>query len=72
MQVRVPAGRSTIVELPVCSHGPWAAGFRSNVRGFLGDHAVSVQAGVPRFVPGACHTRAGQVPPAKVVPGEAA
>ena len=52
VHVAVPAGGSTRVELPVCSKGPWVTGFRSKIRGFVGDRAVSVKAGVPRFVPG--------------------
>jgi hypothetical protein len=56
---RVPAGSSVPVTLPVCSTGPWAAGFRSRVRGFLGDRGISVRASVPRFVErrGACAAR---------------
>jgi hypothetical protein len=50
--VPVPAGGTTVVELPVCSNGPWVAGFRSKIRAFIGEQAVSVKAGVPRFVPG--------------------
>jgi hypothetical protein len=55
----VPARSTIAVTLPVCSTGPWAAGFQSRVRGFLGDRGVSVRASVPRFVPrpGACPER---------------
>jgi hypothetical protein len=52
VHVAVPAGGTTRVELPVCSKGPWVTGFRSKIRGFIGERAVSVKAGVPRFVPG--------------------
>lgn len=52
VDVRVPARGSTLVRLPVCSRGPWVAGFRSRIRAFVGDRGVSVKAGVPRFVPG--------------------
>jgi hypothetical protein len=52
VHVRVPAGSSTTVRLPVCSRGPWITGFRSKIRGFVGERAVSVKAGVPGFVPG--------------------
>jgi len=52
LKVAVPAGGTARVELPVCSKGPWVTGFRSKIRGFLGERAVSVKAGVPRFVPG--------------------
>ena len=52
VHVAVPAGGLTRVELPVCSKGPWVTGFHSKIRGFVGEQAVSVKAGVPRFVPG--------------------
>jgi hypothetical protein len=52
VQAAVPAHGSTTVRLPVCSQGPWVAGVRSKLRGFVGDRPISVKAGVPRFVPG--------------------
>jgi hypothetical protein len=52
VRVAVPAGSSTRVQVPVCSRSPWVAGFRSPVRGFVGDRPVSVKATAPRLVPG--------------------
>lgn len=49
--VRVPAGRATSVTLPVCSRGPWAAGFRAPITGTVGARPVSVRSAVFRFVP---------------------
>jgi thiamine transporter ThiT len=74
VHVLVPAGGSTNVELPVCSRGPWATGFRSKVRGFVGARAVSVQAGVPRFVPGkkGCTAAPKQTPAPPGTPGATA
>ncbi len=64
VHVRVTEGGTTRVELPVCSTGPWATGFRSKIRAFVGERAVSVQASVPRFVPGAggCTAEPRQTP----------
>jgi hypothetical protein len=64
VHVRVPAGGSTSVRLPVCSNGPWVTGFRSKIRGFVGQRAVSVKAGVPRFVAGSagCAAEPTQTP----------
>lgn len=50
--VRVPAGGSATVRLPVCSEGPWVTGVQSKMRGFIQERPVSVKAGIPRFVPG--------------------
>ena len=52
VHVAVPAGGSTTVRLPVCSTGPWVTGFHSKLRGFVGDHPVSVKSSVPRLEPG--------------------
>jgi hypothetical protein len=64
VQVRVPEGGTTRVELPVCSTGPWATGFRSKIRAFIGERGVSVKATVPRFVPGSasCAAEPRQTP----------
>ena len=70
LHTRVPAGGSATVRLPVCSRGPWATGFRSKMRGFLGDHSVSVKGGVPRFVAGGGCTAPPRPAPAHA--GEAA
>jgi hypothetical protein len=52
VHVQVPEGGTTKVELPVCSRGPWATGFRSKIRAFVGERPVSMMGSVPRFVPG--------------------
>jgi hypothetical protein len=74
VHVRVPEGGTTRVELPVCAKGPWATGFRSKIRAFVGESAVSVKAGVPRFVPGAagCTAEPRQTPSASGSPGATA
>ena len=74
VHVRVPEGGTTKVELPVCSTGPWATGFRSKIRAFVGQSAVSVKASVPRFVPGAtgCTAEPRQTPSAPGPPGATA
>ncbi len=73
VHVRVPANGSTTVRLPVCSAVPWVTGFHSKMRGFLGDHPVSVKAGVPRFVPGhsGCSAAPEQQPAPPAPPGSA-
>jgi hypothetical protein len=70
VHVAVPAGGTTHVELPVCSNGPWVTGFRSKIRGFVGERAVSVKSGVPRFVAGdvGCHEPPKQTPLAPASP----
>jgi hypothetical protein len=70
VHVAVPAGGRTRVALPVCSKGPWVTGFRSKIRGFVGDRAVSVKAGVPRFVAGeaGCNEPPKQTPLAPASP----
>jgi hypothetical protein len=74
VHVAVPAGGSTRVDLPVCSNGPWATGFRSKIRAFIGERAVSVKAGVPRFVPGeaGCTEPPKQTAPAPASPSTTA
>ena len=63
VHVAVAAGGSTTVRLPVCSMGPWVTGFRSKLRGFVGDHPVSVKASVPRLVAGgSCAEQQKQAP----------
>jgi hypothetical protein len=74
VHARVPGSASTTVTLPVCSDGPWVAGVKSKMRGFLRDRPVSVKAGVPRFVPGAsgCSAKPEQQPAAPSAPGQTA
>jgi hypothetical protein len=74
VQVRVPEGGTTRVELPVCSTGPWATGFHSKIRAFVGQQAVSVKASVPRFVPGGggCAAEPRQTPSAPGSPAATA
>ena len=74
VHVKVPAGGTTRVELPVCSRVPWATGFRSKIRAFVGQSAVSVKATVPRFTPGAagCAAEPRQTPSAPGSPGATA
>ena len=64
VHVRVPAGSSTTVRLPVCTSGPWVTGFRSKLRGFVGQRAVSVKSGIPRFIAGqgGCTAKPQQTP----------
>jgi hypothetical protein len=74
VHVRVPGHGSTTVRLPVCSHGPWATGFQSKMRGFLNNRPVSVKAGVPRFLPGntGCSAAPEQQPASPGSPGQSA
>ena len=62
--VRVPAHSAQIVRFPVCAVGAWTAFFHARVTGYAGTRGVSVQAGVPRFVPGTggCATAPKQQP----------
>ena len=50
-RVLVPAQGSTRVDLPVCSPGPWAAGFEAPLTGSVGDRFVSVRASEPVYTP---------------------
>jgi hypothetical protein len=47
----VPAGGSSRVDLPVCSPGPWAAGFKAPLTGTVGDRFVSLRASEPVYTP---------------------
>jgi hypothetical protein len=54
--VRVPSHAALRVRLPVCSRGPWTAGFGARVTGYVGTRPVAVRGRVFRFLPwrGAC------------------
>jgi len=51
--VRLRPGERRTVSLPVCSHGPWYATYRSNLFGLVGLRVVSVRSSAPRFRPSA-------------------
>jgi hypothetical protein len=72
--IRVAAGESTTVRLPVCSDGPWVTGVQSKMRGFVGERPVSVKAGIPRFSPGrsGCSAAPEQQPARPGAPGQSA
>jgi hypothetical protein len=52
VDVLVPAGELMRLRLPVCSRGPWTAGFRARITGYVGARPVSVRGDMFRFVPG--------------------
>jgi hypothetical protein len=56
VEVRVPSHAALRVRLPVCSRGPWTAGFGAQVTGYVGTRPVSVRGRVFKFLPwrGAC------------------
>jgi hypothetical protein len=64
IDVRVPPGKALGVRLPVCSHGPWTAGFDAGITGYVGTRPVSVRAKTFRFLPGrgACAAQPQQGP----------
>ena len=70
VEVHVPSHAALRVRLPVCSRGPWTAGFDGRVTGYLGTRPVSVRGRVFKFLPwkGACAAQPEQgpapVPPA--------
>jgi hypothetical protein len=53
VEVHVRAGETVRLRLPVCSHGPWTAGFQARVTGQVGARPVSVRTGRSALVPGA-------------------
>lgn len=56
VDVRVPSHAALRVRLPVCSRGPWTAGFGAQVTGYVGTRPVSVRGRMFKFLPwrGAC------------------
>ncbi|MGH2921734.1 MAG: hypothetical protein ACRDKU_06690, partial [Gaiellaceae bacterium] len=52
IDLRVPPGKRLGLRLPVCSRGPWTAGFDAGITGYVGTRPVSVRARMFRFVPG--------------------
>jgi hypothetical protein len=56
VEVLVPSHAALRVRLPVCSRGPWTAGFAAQVTGYVGTRPVSVRGRVFKFLPwrGAC------------------
>jgi hypothetical protein len=64
VQVRVPSHAALRVRLPVCSRGPWTAGFAGRVTGYVGTRPVSVRGRVFKFLPwqGACAASPEQGP----------
>jgi hypothetical protein len=72
VEVRVPSHAALRVRLPVCSRGPWTAGFDAQVTGYVGTRPVSVRGRVFKFLPwrGACAAKPEQGP--APVPGSAA
>ncbi len=64
VEVRVPSHAALRLRLPVCSRGPWTAGFSAPVTGYLGTRPVSVRGRVFKFLPwrGACAAKPEQAP----------
>ena len=53
VRVRLPAGTSRRVSLPVCANGAWRAGYRSSSTRIVGLRVVSLRASTPVFTPDA-------------------
>ena len=56
VEVRAPSHAALRLRLPVCSRGPWTAGFSAQVTGYVGTRPVSLRGRVFKFLPwrGAC------------------